>query len=99
GAGDLVVLGLLEDLRQFSGESALRLTVALPAAATIIGSVALFRPCTLSTWRRGRSGPDRHRSALGRLRRVGPKNFILEGCAVEAANNRLHLVRCGDFHE
>ncbi len=37
--------------------------------------------------------------ALGRLRGVGPEQFIFQRRTVEAANDRLHFVRRGRFYE
>ncbi|MDQ1474657.1 MAG: hypothetical protein QOJ99_6137 [Bryobacterales bacterium] len=87
----------LEDFREFRCEGTLWFLIPLLTSAAI-GAIALFRSGTRTS--RGRStrttlGSD----ALCGLRRVGPKNFVLEWCTVETANNRLHFVRSGGLYE
>ncbi len=85
----------LEDLRQFRGKSALGFVLALSSTATLRRPIADSR--AVGAWFRwfgGACGRWALHSTLGGLRRVGPKNFIFERGSVEAANDRLHFVRC-----
>ena len=94
-----VRLMCLENFREFSRKSALGFAVAFLSPPATIGPIGLVRSRSWRAcgWGTVPYGDDR--GAFGRLRRVGPKDFVLKRCSVETANDRLHFVRCGSFHE
>ena len=91
----------LQNLGQFRGKSALRFMLALSATARALGDRPMVvgrRPMigasvgSLLRFDCASGRPGNLHSAFGRLCRVGPQDFVLERSAVEAANDRLHLV-------
>lgn len=78
----------LQCFRQFRAESGLRSLFFAAALAPVITAVALRSPIRRSGF-----------FALGRLCRVGPQQPVFQRCAIEAANDRLHLVCRGSFYK
>ena len=89
----------LQDLRQFGSECAAGRLLAIPSAAllavgTLSVRLALGAAAGLLLRRRRSAGSI---LAFRRLRGIGAQQAIFEGCAVEAANDRLHLIAGGRF--
>ncbi len=92
----------LQYFRQFGGKGATRRLLFIPPASAAIRPLLLLlqqRSAVRRGCGSGRLRSTRIRLSLGRLGRVGSQEAVFQRCPVEPANNGLHFVGRGRFHE